>query len=176
MHIKKEVVNDNDDYDDDDDDDAGEKKKTAEDRLSLVDSCGLMPGKLSDLVDNLSGIHYKECKKCATRKKIRSECKFIGHRNNRLNYRCKEFNKPCFKSPNKAINNFPILHQFCKDDLNKFFLLLGKSYYSYEDADSWENFDETIIPPIEAFYNELYLGGIRDADYPHVQKYGKYLK
>ena len=84
MHIKKEVVNDNDDYDDDDD--AGEKKKTAEYRLILVESCGLMPGKLSDLVDNLSGIHYKECKKCATRKKIRSECKFIGHRNNRLNY------------------------------------------------------------------------------------------
>ena len=62
--IKKEVAND---YDDDDDDD-GEKKKRAEYRLSFVDSCRRKPGKLSELVDNLSGIHDKECEKCMARK------------------------------------------------------------------------------------------------------------
>ena len=67
MPIKKEVTNDeNDDddydYDDDDDDDNkkedddGEKKKTATFRVSFVDSYRLMPSKLSDLVDNLSGV------------------------------------------------------------------------------------------------------------------------
>ena len=67
--IKKEVANDDDydDYDDDDDDD-GEKKKRAEYRLSFVDSCRRKPGKLSELVDNLSGIHDKECEKCMARK------------------------------------------------------------------------------------------------------------
>ena len=104
------------------------------------------------------------------RKKIRSECKFIGYKNNRLNYRCKECNKLCFKSPNKAIKSFPMLYQFCKGDLHKFFLLLGKGYYPYEDADSWEKFDETTIPPKEAFYSELNLEGISNADYAHVQK------
>ena len=59
--IKKEVAND-DDYDDD-----GEKEKTAEYRLSFVDSYRLMLGKLSALVDSLSGIHYKECEKCTVR-------------------------------------------------------------------------------------------------------------
>ena len=74
------------------------------------------------------------------------------------------------KSPNKAIKNFPILYQFGKGDLNKFFLLLGKGYYPYEDADSWEKFHETTIPPKEAFYSGRNLEGIRDADYAHVQK------
>ena len=37
-----------------------------------------MQSKLSDLADNVSEINNKECKKCWERKKIRSECKFIG--------------------------------------------------------------------------------------------------
>ena len=36
--------------------------------------------------------------------------------------------------------------------------------------DSWEKFDETSIPPKEAFYSELNEEGIRDADYEHFQK------
>ena len=79
--IKNEVANDN-DHDDDDD---GKFCWW----LSFVDSCRLMLDKLSDLVDNLSGIHDKECKKCIARKQIRSECRFIGCKNNRLNCRCK---------------------------------------------------------------------------------------
>ena len=49
-----------------------------------------MPGKLSNLVDNLSEINNKDCKTCMERKNIKSECDFIGIKNNRLNYRCKE--------------------------------------------------------------------------------------
>ena len=111
--IKKKVVHDN-DYDD-------EKKKTAECRLNFIDNCRLMPGKLSDLVDNLSKIHDKECKKCMERKKIRAKCRFIGFRNDRLHYRCKECNKICTKAPKEAIKHFSILYQFCKGDLNIFF-------------------------------------------------------
>ena len=40
-----------------------------------------MPSKLSDLVDNLSGINNKDCKTCLERKNIRSECGFIGLKN-----------------------------------------------------------------------------------------------
>ena len=43
-----------------------------------------MACKLSDLVDNLSGIWNKECEKCMKKKKTRSKCKFIGFKNNRL--------------------------------------------------------------------------------------------
>ena len=43
------------------------------------------------------------------------------------------------------------MYQFCNGDLDKFFLSLGKGFYPYEDMDSWEKFDETSIPPKEAF-------------------------
>ena len=36
--------------------------------------------------------------------------------------------------------------------------------------DNWKKFDETTIPPKEAFYSELNLEGISDADYAHAQK------
>ena len=36
--------------------------------------------------------------------------------------------------------------------------------------DSWEKFDETSIPPKEAFYSELNLENITDKDYANVQK------
>ena len=42
--------------------------------------------------------------------------------------------------------------------------------------DIWEKFDETILPPKEAFYSNLNLGDISDGDYAHAQKYGVYLK
>ena len=51
-----------------------------------------MQHKLSDLVDNLSEINNKDCKKCMERKNIRSECEFIGLKDNRLNYKCTECN------------------------------------------------------------------------------------
>ena len=117
LTIKKEVTNN----DDNDGDDSGvdETKKTVEYRLSFVDSCRLMSGKLSDLVDNLPGIRDKECKECI--KKIRVKCKFIEFRNDRLRYICEECGNRSFKSTKEAIKNFPILYQFCKGDLNTFF-------------------------------------------------------
>ena len=36
--------------------------------------------------------------------------------------------------------------------------------------DNWEKFDETAIPPKEAFYSTLNLEDINDEDYAHVQK------
>ena len=62
------------------------------------------------------------------------------------------------------------MHQFCNSDLNKFFLLIRKSIYAYEDMDSWKKIDETAIPPKEPFCSELNEEGISDADHAHVQK------
>ena len=57
-----------------------------------------MSTSLSSLVDNLSEINKKECKTCIERNNVKSECKFIDFKNNRLNYECKEFNNCMFLS------------------------------------------------------------------------------
>ena len=139
-------------------------------KLKFIDSYRFTSTSLSNLVDNLSGIYDKECKKCMERKKSRLNCEFIGFNNDRLNYKCKECKKSYIKVTNESIKNFPTLYKFCNGDLNKFFLLLRKGIYPDEYIDSWERFDENIIPPKEVFHSELNLENITDKDYDNVKK------
>ena len=83
---------------------------------SLVDN--VWPSKLSNLVGNLSEINNKDCKTCIERENIKSECEFIGLKNNRLNYRWKECNGTSAKSVNNLIEKFPNTYQFCNGDFN----------------------------------------------------------
>ena len=87
------------------------------------------------LVDNLSEINKKGCKKYMEKNNTRSECKFIEFKNNRLNYKCKECNDKLYKSINELTEKFPYTYQFCIKDLNKFVLLLRKGVYPYEYMD-----------------------------------------
>ena len=80
------------------------------------------------------------------KKNIKSECNFIEFKNNRLNYKCEKCGKKSFTSINRLIKKFPIVYQFCKNDLNKFVLLLRKGVYPYECMDSWERFNEASLP------------------------------
>ena len=103
-------------------------------------------------------------------KKNRLNCEFIGFKNGRLNYKCKECIKSYTKLTNESIKNFPALHIFCNGDLDKFFLLLRKGIYPYEYMGSWKRFDENTIPLKEGFHSKLNLEGISDADYEHAKK------
>ena len=60
-------------------------------KIKFVDICRFIASKLSNLVENLSEINNKDCKSCIERKNIKSECEFIGLKNNRLTYRCREY-------------------------------------------------------------------------------------
>ena len=62
-------------------------------KLKFIDSYRFISTSLSNLVDKLSGVYDKKCKKCMESKKIRLNCKFIGFKNGRLNYKCKECKK-----------------------------------------------------------------------------------
>ena len=65
--------------------------KTIAYKLRFMDSVRFMSTSLSELVDNMSGIFNSiECKSCMENIKINSECRFVGLRNNRLIYRCRE--------------------------------------------------------------------------------------
>ena len=74
----------------------------------------------------MSEISNKDCKTCTKRKNIKSECEFIGLKNNRLNYRCKECNGTFAKSVDDLIEKFPGMYKFCNGDLNKFVFIIKK--------------------------------------------------
>ena len=76
--------------------------KTITYKIKFIDHCRFMQSKLSDLVDNISEINNQGCKACMKRKIIKLECAFIGFKNNRLSYRCKE----CKGTSTKLIKGF----------------------------------------------------------------------
>ena len=106
-----------------------------------------MSTSFSELVDNMSGIFNSiECKSCIEKIKINSEC-FVGSKSKRLIYKCKKCEEEWKRSINELIENFLSVYEFCNDDLNKFVLLLRKGVYPNEYMDSWEKFNEDILPP-----------------------------
>ena len=110
------------------------------------------------------------------RNNTRSECKYTGFKNNRLNYKCKKCNDKSYKSINELIEKFPNTYQFCNRDLNKFALLLRKGICPYEYMDGWERFNEESLPDKESFYSELNKEDITDEDYVHPKKVWKVFK
>ena len=101
-----------------------------------------MSSSLSSLVDNLSGRFYNnECMNCD------SYLDYTRTKNNTLFFKCfkckgryrKDFDEDLIKV-------LASIYEFCDRDINKFILLLRKGIYPYEYMDSWERFDETVLP------------------------------
>ena len=87
--------------------------KTITYKLKSIDSFRFMLTSLLEPVDNTSGIfNIIECKSCIE-KKINSECCFVGLKNNRLIYKCKECKEEWKRPINELIENFPNTYQFC---------------------------------------------------------------
>ena len=49
-------------------------------------------------------------------------------------------------------------------------LLIRKGIYPYEYINNWDKFEETTLPPKEAFYSKLNMSGVSDQDYEHARK------
>ena len=110
--------------------------KTITYKLKFIDSFRFMSTSLSSLVDNLSEIYKKEYEGCQEKGKIKSVCNFIGLKNNKLHYECKEYKIRWLRPVNGLMKKFPNIHQFCNGDINKCSLLLRKGVYPYEYVDS----------------------------------------
>ena len=52
-------------------------------------------------------------------------------------------------------------------------LLTRKGVYPYDYVNSWDRFNETQLPPIDAFYSNLNMSSISEEDYQHAQRVWK---
>ena len=52
----------------------------------------------------------------------------------------------------------------------KFRLMIRKGVYPYQYMDGWKKFEETSLPPKDAFYSRLNMKGISDQDHEHAQQ------
>ena len=56
------------------------------------------------------------------------------------------------------------MYEFGNKGINKFILSLRKGAYPYEYMDSWERFNEKLLPDKEAFYSSLNMEDVTDVD------------
>ena len=62
------------------------------------------------------------------------------------------------------------------ETLINLFFVVKKVVYPYEYMDSWERFDEALLPNKEDFYSSLNMEDITDADCRHTKKCLKNLR
>ena len=83
--------------------------KTISCKPKFIGSSRFMPTWLAELVYNTSGIFNSiECKLCKEKIKVNSECCFLGLKNNRLIYKCKEWKEELKRLLNKLIEQIHI--------------------------------------------------------------------
>ena len=147
---------------------ASSKKKYVTYNLKFIDSARHMNDSLERLVDNLSEINKCKCHneslksikvtygKSNNRKIIRTTCKFCKSRQDQQHHRL----------TSKLPNTFTL----CRNNIEKFLLLLRKGVYAYEYMNSTDKFIETELPTIDKFYSKLKGGNIGTDDYNHAKK------
>ena len=101
-------------------------------KLRFINSFRFMPASLSDLVDNLPETNKEECKACMNRENIKSDCEFIGHKNNKSYFKGKKCEKIWLKpsllniaNSISEINKKNAKHAWKDKILNQNTILLG---------------------------------------------------
>ena len=149
--------------------------------IKFIDSFRFMTSSLSKLADNLSeGIHNNKCSDC------KSNLDYVRiTKNKKLLLKCFNCNIYYKKKVNNLIKKFKNTYSFCNNDttvsssserINKFVLLLRKGVYPYEYMDSWERFNEKLLPSKKDFYSNLNMEDISDIDYKHANNVFKRFK
>ena len=134
-----------------------------------------MSSSLSSLVSNFSNGLYSDkctdCKSCLDYMSVKND----QHSCTQLIFKCFKHQKDYNKDFNKdLIKRFENAYEFCDRDINKFVLLLRKGVYSHEYMDSWERFNEELLPNKEGFYSSVNMGDITDVYYIHAKRVFKH--
>ena len=135
-------------------------------QLRFIDSFKFMNFSLESLTNNLVGVSEMKCNPCRKDCDLAyiDEC-YVAHAKCRkcyAGYNERQLNETLI------FNNFLNLKFGHTDE--QFRLLLTKGVYLYEYMSSWDNFDETNLPPKEAIYSKLNMSGINNCEYARAQK------
>ena len=138
-------------------------------QLRFIDSMRFMASSLDSLTINLVGVSGMPCNECG------ESCEFTHMDENFVTHgKCRN----CYSGYSKRqLNKYFIFNDF--DNLRvghndeQFRLLLRKGVYLYGYMTSWDKFEETQLPPKEAFHSNLNMSDISKYDYEHAQKVWK---
>ena len=70
---------------------------------------------------------------------------------------------------NELIKTFSNTYRFFNGDIDKFIMLLRKGVYPYKCMDSWDKFNETVLPSKKYFYSKNNLQDLSYKDYEDAQ-------
>ena len=121
-----------------------------------------MASSLDKLASNLCGTSGIQCDKC------KGNMELINISGNYIaSLRCKR----CRIKKTKGLGEGVLKKNF--NDTSRFLGCDKKSclmIYPYKYMDCWKKFEETSLPPKDAFYSRLNMKGISDQDYEHAQQ------
>ena len=150
------------------------KEKEKKIQLRFIDSMRFMASSLDALSSNLTGVSEMVC----NNNECEGSCEITHTDENSVAHgKCKDCYSGYSKrqlNKNFIFDNFLNLRVSRNDE--QFRLLLRKGVYPYEYMSSWDKFEETKLPPKEAFRSNLYISDISKYDYEHAEKMWKEFK
>ena len=135
-------------------------------QLRFIDSCRYMASSLHKPASNLCGTSGIQCDKCkGNMELINISGDYIALLG------CKRCRTKKTKDLDEGVlkTNFNHTSRFWGCD-EKFPLMIQKGVYPHTYMDGWKKFEETSLPPKDAFYSRLNMKGISDQDYEHAQQ------
>ena len=135
-------------------------------QLRFIDSYRFMASSLDKLASDISGTSGIQCDK------YKGSMELINISGDDIaSLGCQRCRTKTTKDLGEGAlkNNFNHTSRLWRCD-EKFRLMIRKSVYPYEYMDIWETFEETSLPPKDAFYSRLNMKGISDQDYEHAQQ------
>ena len=120
-------------------------------QLRFIDSCRFITPSLDKLTSNLCGTSGIQCNKCKGNMEL---INISGDYIVSLGYEICRTKKTKELDQGMLIKNFNHTNRFWGCD-KKFFLMIQKRVYPYEYMDSWKKFEETSLPPKDAFYSRF---------------------
>ena len=107
------------------------------------------------IIVKMQNVH-EDCNRYVEYKKVMKNTNFM--------FKCLKCCERLLSIADYVILKFPATFEYSKKYLEKFILSLRKCVIYCKYIDSWDNYNETSLPPKEKFFRKLKIKGITDGD------------